>query len=98
MVLEIAQYTVQPAQAEAFRTAMLTGGMPIIRRAEGCRSVTLRQQIENPQVFILTIEWETLEHHTVTFRGGPTFAEYRSTIAGLYEGAIAVAHYQQIAE
>ena len=36
MVLEIAQYTVQPAQAEAFRTAMLTGGMPIIRRAEGC--------------------------------------------------------------
>ena len=39
MVLEIAQYTVQPAQAEAFHTAMLTGGMPIIRRAEGCRSV-----------------------------------------------------------
>jgi quinol monooxygenase YgiN len=98
MVLEIAQYTVQPEKAEAFRTAMLTGGMPIIRQAEGCCSVTLRQQIEDPQVFILTIEWETLEHHTVTFRGGPTFAEYRSKIVGLYDGPIEVAHYQQVSE
>ncbi len=98
MTLEIAQYTVQPEKAEAFRTAMLTGGMPIIRQAVGCRSATLRQQIENPQVFILTIEWETLEHHTVMFRGSPSFAEYRSKIAGLYDGAIAVAHYRQVNE
>jgi quinol monooxygenase YgiN len=98
MVLEIAQYTVQPEKAEAFRTAMLTGGMPIIQRAEGCRSITLRQQIENPQVFILTIEWETLEHHIVTFRGSPSFGEYRSKIAGLYDGPIEVAHYQQVSD
>ncbi len=98
MVLEIARYTVQAEKARAFRNAMLTGGMPIIRRAEGCHSATLRQQIEDPQVFILTIEWETLEHHTVRFRGGPSFADYRATIAGLYEGAIEVFHYQQVSE
>ena len=98
MVLEIARYTVPAEKAEAFRQAMLTGGMPIIRRAEGCRSATLRQQIEDPQVFILTIEWETLEHHTVMFRGSPSFPEYRATIAGLYDGAIEVAHYQTVSE
>jgi len=98
MVLEIARYTVPPEKAVAFRQAMLTGGMPIIRRAEGCQSATLRQQIEDPQVFILTIEWETLEHHTVKFRGGPSFAEYRGTIAGLYDGAIEAFHYQQVSE
>lgn len=98
MVLEIARYTVPAEKAEVFRGAMLTGGMPIIRRAEGCHSATLRQQIEDPQVFILTIEWETLEHHTVKFRGGPSFPEYRATIAGLYDGAIEVAHYQTVSE
>lgn len=96
MVLEIAQYTVQPEKAEAFRTAMLTEAMPIIRGAEGCKAATLRQQIEDPTVFIIEIEWETLEHHMVTFRGGPRFAEYRSKIAGLYDGPIEVAHYQQV--
>ncbi len=98
MVLEIAHYTVEPDKTEAFQTAMLTGGMPIIRAAEGCRSITLRRQIENPSNFILTIEWETLEHHTVIFRGGPQFAEYRSKIAGLYVGPIEVVHFQQVTE
>lgn len=96
MVLEIARYAVRPDKADAFRSAMLTGGMPIIRQAEGCHSVTLRQQIEDPTIFILTIEWETLEHHTVKFRGSPSFAEYRATIAGLYEGAIEAFHYQTV--
>lgn len=98
MVLEIARYTVSPEKAEAFRTAMLTGGMPIIQQAEGCHAITLRRQIEDPQVFILTIEWETLEHHTVMFRSSPSFAEYRGKIAGLYDGAIEVFHYQTESE
>ncbi|HZC07046.1 MAG TPA: antibiotic biosynthesis monooxygenase family protein [Ktedonobacterales bacterium] len=98
MVLEIAQYSVQPEKVEAFRKAMLTEAMPIIRGAEGCRSATLRQQIEHPSVFILQIEWETLEHHTVKFRGGPLFAAYRGKIAGLYVDPIEVNHYRQVSE
>ncbi|HEY7976538.1 MAG TPA: hypothetical protein VID72_14410, partial [Ktedonobacterales bacterium] len=65
---------------------------------EGCHSATLRQEIEDPTVFILEIEWETLEHHIVTFRGGPRFAEYRGQIAGLYVDPIVVRHYQQVAQ
>lgn len=98
MVMEIARYNVPPDKTDAFRTAMLTQAMPIIRSAEGCHSATLRQQIENPTVFILQVEWETLERHTVTFRGGPLFPEYRGKIAGLYDGAIEVFHYEQVSE
>jgi quinol monooxygenase YgiN len=97
MVLEIAQLTAQPGKGEALQAALLSAGIPVIRGSEGCRSVTLRQQIEDPAVFILEIEWETLEHHMVTFRGGPRFAEYRSHIAGLYIDPIFVRHYQQVA-
>jgi len=98
MVLEIARYTVPAGKAEAFRQAMLTDALPIIRRAEGCHSATLRQQVEDTQVFLLAIEWETLEHHTVMFRGSPEFTAYRATIAGLYDGAIEVFHYQTVRE
>lgn len=95
MVLEIAQITAQPGKVEELR-AGLVAAISVIRRAEGCHSVMVRQQIEDPSQFILQIEWETLERHTVTFRGGPLFAEYRSHIAGLFVDPIVARHYQQV--
>lgn len=97
MVLEIAQITAQPGKTEELR-AGLVAALSVIRGAEGCLSAVARQQIEDPSVFVLTIEWETLEHHTVKFRGGPLFAEYRSHINGLFVDPIVARHYQTVAE
>jgi len=96
MVTEIAEATAQPGKAEELQAGLLHG-LEVIRRAEGCRSATLLRGIEDPSRFILQIEWETLEHHTVTFRGGPLFAEYRSHITGLFVEPIVARHYETIA-
>ena len=95
MVLEIARFTAAPGKGSQLRAGFLAA-LPIIRGAEGCRGVTLRQQIEDPEQFVLLVEWETLEHHTVTFRGGPRFPEYRSYIDGLFAGAPDVRHYEWV--
>lgn len=95
MVVEIAQVTAQPGKAEELQAGLLAA-LPVIRGAEGCRSAVVRRQIEDPATFVLMIEWETLEHHTVTFRGGPRFAEYRSHIAGLFADPIVARHYQLV--
>ena len=95
MVTEIAQFRAQPGTAEQLR-AGLVAAMAVIRRAEGLRSITLRRGIEDPNLFLYQIEWETLEHHTVTFRGGPLFAEYRSHITGLFLDAITATHYEPV--
>jgi heme-degrading monooxygenase HmoA len=95
MVTEIAQFRAQPGKAEQLR-AGLVAAMDVIRRAEGLRAITLRRGIEDPDLFLYQIEWETLEHHTVTFRGGPLFAEYRGHIAGLFLDPIVATHYEQV--
>lgn len=95
MVLEIAEFNAQPGKADEFRAGLIQG-MEVVRRAEGCRSVTLRRCIEDPNRFIAEIEWETLEHHTVSFRGGPLFAEYRSHISGLFVDPIVARHYETV--
>jgi heme-degrading monooxygenase HmoA len=95
MVLEIAEYTAQPGKAEELARGLLAG-REIILAAGGCRSVTLNRCIEDGARFIFTIEWETLEDHTVRFRGGPRFQEYRDYIAGLYEDPIVARHYEAI--
>ncbi len=96
MVLEIAQITAQPGKAEELQ-AGLAAALSVIRGAEGCHSATVRRQVEDPAIFILMVDWETLEHHTVMFRGGPRFAEYRSHIAGLFVDPIVARHYEQVA-
>lgn len=96
MVLEIAEFNAQPGKADELQ-AGLVRARDVIRRAEGCRSITLRRCIEDPNRFIAEIEWETLEHHTVGFRGGPLFPEYRSHITGLFVEPIVARHYEQFA-
>jgi quinol monooxygenase YgiN len=95
MVTEIAEVTAQPGKAEELQAGLLRG-LQVIRRGEGCRSAALRRCIEDGNRFILEIEWETLEHHTVTFRGGPLFPEYRSHITGLFVDPIVAGHYETI--
>jgi quinol monooxygenase YgiN len=95
MVIEIAQFTAQLGKAEELRRGLLAA-MSVIRRGEGCRSIELRRCVEDPDVFIYEIAWETLEHHTVTFRGGPLFPEYRSHITGLFVEPVNVRHYHPI--
>ncbi len=97
MVTEIAEVTAQPGKAEELRAGLLRG-LGVIRMADGCRSAALRRGIENPDRFILEIEWETLEHHTVTFRGGPLFTQYRSHITGLFVDPIVARHYETVTE
>lgn len=97
MVTEMAEFVAQPGKAKELQ-AGLVRAMEVIRRAEGCRSVQLRRCIEDSSRFLYQIEWETLEHHTETFRGGPLFAEYRSHINGLFVDPVVVRHYETISE
>ncbi len=97
MVTEIAQLTAAPGKAEEL-LAGLRAAMPIIRGAEGNQGITLRRCVEDPNVSIYEIQWATLEDHTVKFRGGPLFAQYRSHITGLFVEPVAVRHYETVTD
>lgn len=95
MVVEIAEFTAQPGKTEELRAGLLRG-LDVIRRAEGCRSGRLRACVEDQNRFIYEIEWAALEAHTVTFRSGPLFPEYRSHITGLFVEPVTVHHYEDV--
>jgi heme-degrading monooxygenase HmoA len=95
MVTELARFTAQPGQADVLEQG-LRAAMAVIRRGEGCRAIQLLRNIEDPNIFVYEIEWETLEHHTVGFRGGPLFAEYRAHIAGLFVDPVDARHYERV--
>lgn len=91
-VMEIAEFTAQPGQGDAF-AAGLAQGIEVIRSAEGCLSAEWHRAIENPEEFVLLVRWRAIEDHLVTFRQGPLFPAYRQPIAGLFVDAPRVRHY-----
>ena len=97
MILEIADIRVQSGQAAEFEAAIRRGVETVICRAQGFRGYEVRRGIESPDRFVLLIQWETLEDHTVAFRGGPLFAEWRAIVGPYFAAPPAVEHFTRVA-
>lgn len=97
MILEIADIRVAPDRVADFETAIAHGAATIASRAPGYRSHRIVRGIETPERFVLMIWWDTLEAHTVGFRGSPLFAEWRAIVGPFFAQPPVVEHFDWIA-
>ena len=97
MIMETALITVNPGEEQAFIEA-LERGKQVLTRATGFNVIHVHRGIERPSTFLLAIGWETLENHTVDFRQGPLFPEWRSHIGPFFAEAPVVEHWQFVTE
>lgn len=93
MITEIALFTAIPGKEEELGQAIVRG-LEVIRQHPECISTHATHCIEQPRRYMVTNVWTSLEAHTVDFRGGPLFAQWRNHIQGLFEGLPEVFHYQ----
>ncbi|HRI57657.1 MAG TPA: antibiotic biosynthesis monooxygenase, partial [Anaerolineae bacterium] len=84
MILEIADIRVTPGRETEFEAAIQRGLAEVVARARGFRGFKVNKGIESPDRFVLMIFWDTLEDHTVHFRGGPLFAEWRAIVGPFF--------------
>ena len=96
MILEIADIRIHPGQQAAFETAIQHGLDSVVSRAKGFKGGKVNRGIENPERYILQIFWEALEDHTVAFRGGPLFTEWRAIVGPFFNGAPTVEHFELV--
>lgn len=97
MILEVAMLTVRAGEQSAFEAAMREAA-PVIASAAGYHGHQLQHCVETPERYLLLVRWETLEAHTVGFRGSPAFAQWREIIGGYFAEAPVVEHYERVAE
>jgi heme-degrading monooxygenase HmoA len=93
MILEIADIRIHPGKGAEFEAAIKRGVDSVIARAKGFRGYKVNKGIESPERYVLMIYWETLEDHTVEFRGGPLFAEWRAVVQPYFAGPPQVEHF-----
>jgi heme-degrading monooxygenase HmoA len=91
MILEIAQIGIKAGMETEFEAAVAKA-KPLFAGSKGCRSMEVRRSIENPARYWLFVEWETLENHTVDFRGSEIFTAWRGLVSHCFETPPVVEH------
>jgi quinol monooxygenase YgiN len=95
-VLERAELQVAPEKADEF-AGRLDKGLDLLRADGGCRSVTVSRGVERPEVFLLLVTWDSVDHH-LTFKEAPAFAEFVGLIKDYLTGPTGMEHFTALAE
>lgn len=98
MILEIADIRIQPGQQAAFEEAIQRGVDTVISKAQGVRGYKVNRCIESRERYVLQIFWDTLEDHTVTFRQGPLFTQWRSIVGPFFAQPPLVEHFELVSK
>jgi quinol monooxygenase YgiN len=76
--------------------AGVTNAVPLFKRAKGCKGVTLQSSHEKPARYRLFVQWQTLDNHTVDFRGSPDFQEWRKLVGHCFASPPEVEHVREV--
>jgi heme-degrading monooxygenase HmoA len=95
MILEVAILDVIQGQENEFQTAFAKAS-PIISSMPGYVSHQLQRCIEKQNRYILLVNWEKLEDHTVGFRGLEQYQEWRKLLHRFYDPFPKAEHYELI--
>lgn len=97
MITEIAYLTIDPARGAEFEAAVAQA-TPCFKAAEGCHGMRLEQVEENPACYRLSVDWESVDHHMVTFRASQGFEEWRALAGPFFVEAPKVEHWHRVGD
>lgn len=98
MILEVADLRITPERQAEFDAAIRQGVETVISHAQGFSGYEVQRCIETPGRYLLMIRWQTLENHTVDFRGGPLFPQWRAIVGPFFAQPPAVEHFELVAK
>jgi heme-degrading monooxygenase HmoA len=93
VIVERAVFTILPGREDEFERTFYELAQDVISQSPGFISARLARGIEQPDTFLLLVEWETLEDHTEGFRGSELFTRWRELLGPCFAEAPAVEHY-----
>ena len=94
-VLELALLNVKLGQESQFQVAF-SEAEGIICGMQGYLSHKLQKSIENTSRYLLLVNWQTLEDHTIGFRQSAEYQQWKDLLHHFYQPFPTVEHFQAI--
>lgn len=95
MILEVAILNIIAGKQLDFQNAFKQAEV-IISGRKGYISHELQHCMENDHQYILLVKWETLEDHTVGFRGSSEYQDWKALLHHFYDPFPTVEHYRLV--
>lgn len=92
MIVEHAEFTIAPGREAEFEEAFVRGHR-FIAQSPGYLWGRLVRQVEQPNRYLLLVGWESVEAHTVQFRGSALFPQWRGEVGEFFAEPAVVTHY-----
>ncbi len=92
MIFEHATLNVRPGESPAFRLA-LEQALPLIATTPNFIRLNVKPCLENPDRYLLLVEWQTLEAHAQGFRGSERYQQWCTLLHHFYNPFPVVEHY-----
>jgi len=92
VILEVAPLDVRDGESARFEAAFAEA-QAILASMCGYRRHELRRCVESPRRYLLLVWWDTLEDHTVGFRGSAEYARWKALLHPFYDPFPRVEHY-----
>ena len=96
MILEVAALSVRQDQTGAFEAAF-GRAQEIIASMPGYMSHELHRCLEQANLYVLLVRWQTLADHEIGFRKSAQYQDWKKLLHHFYEPFPAVLHYEPVA-
>lgn len=95
MILELAILYIKDEQVNQFENDFDKAGI-YISSIKGYGGHTLQKCIEQKNKYILLVNWETLDAHTIGFRESSQYREWKKLLHQYYDPFPIVEHYETV--
>jgi heme-degrading monooxygenase HmoA len=96
MILERAEFNIEPGREEEFEAVYEREARNVIAKAGGFISVRLGRGVERPSAYLLLVEWERVEDRTEGFRGSSLYEEWRALLHPFFAEPAVVEHFSPL--
>ena len=95
MILEVASLNIRPGASADFERAFAEA-QAIIASMPGYVSHQLLRCLDTADQYLLLVQWQTLEDHTVGFRQSARYQDWKRLLHHFYEPFPTVEHYAPV--
>jgi heme-degrading monooxygenase HmoA len=95
VILEVAPLSVRSVKTNAFESAFKEA-QSIIESMPGYVSHELQRCVEQRNLYILLVRWQSLEDHEVGFRKSVQYQRWKELLHHFYEPFPTVLHYESV--
>lgn len=97
MVLEVATLFIKPGQSAGFERDFAIAGQ-YISSIKGYNGHKLQRCLEQAGKYILLVEWEKIEDHTISFRESEVYLKWKDLLHHYYDPFPIVEHFETVLE